>query len=108
MYIPIWALVVAALVFLVLLRLALFPRGGGMGGSGDMVEQQRRTTPRIATAEERALLARPDIAALIAAGKKIEAIRAVREASGLGLKEAKELVEATDSTPVKMVLDQSP
>lgn len=34
-----------------------------------------------------------DRAALLAAGRKIEAIKAVREASGLGLKEAKELVE---------------
>ncbi len=30
-------------------------------------------------------------------GKKIPAIKAVREATGLGLKEAKEIVESTDS-----------
>jgi ribosomal protein L7/L12 len=44
-------------------------------------------------ADEAALLARPEIAEPLAAGRKLEAIKAVRKASGLGLKEAKELVE---------------
>jgi ribosomal protein L7/L12 len=37
--------------------------------------------------------------ALLQEGKKIEAIKRVREATGLGLKEAKELVERWEATP---------
>lgn len=45
----------------------------------------------------------PEAAEALRAGNKIEAIRIVREKNGLGLKEAKEIVErigATDPTPV--------
>ena len=39
------------------------------------------------------MLADPEVAMALAANKKIEAIKLVREKTGLGLKEAKELVE---------------
>ena len=89
MFVPLWLLGLIALAFLVLLRLA-FARRGGV----DMIERQRRSAPpAIAPGEEAALRAHPEIAAALAAGSKIEAIKAVREASGLGLKESKDLVE---------------
>ncbi len=40
----------------------------------------------------------PQAQQALAAGKKIEAIKLVREATGLGLKEAKELVERVDAS----------
>ena len=85
MYVPLWLIGVVAVAFLVLLRLVF--RGGG-----EMIERQRRPAP-MPTAGQAALLARPDVAAALAAGHRIEAIKLVRAASGLGLKEAKELVE---------------
>ena len=89
MYVPLWLIGLTALAFLVLLRLAFSRRGGG-----DMLDRQRRAAPpALAPTEEAALRARPDVAAALASGSKIEAIKALREASGLGLKEAKELVE---------------
>ena len=89
MYVPLWLIGLTALAFLVLLRLAFSRRAGG-----DMIERQRRAAPpALAPGEEAALRARPDVAAALTSGSKIEAIKAVREASGLGLKEAKELVE---------------
>ena len=89
MYVPIWALGLAVFVFVVLARLAFARRGG------EMVERQRRAAPALAlpAAEEAALLAHPEVAQPLAAGRKIEAIRELRRISGLGLKEAKELVE---------------
>jgi ribosomal protein L7/L12 len=87
MFVPVWLLALAALVFLAVLRLAFARRGG------DMIERQRQDAPPIPAADEAALLARPEVAAPLAAGRKIEAIREVRRLSGLGLKEAKELVE---------------
>lgn len=40
----------------------------------------------------------PEVEQAIAAGRKIDAIKLVREETGLGLKEAKELVDARAST----------
>lgn len=89
MYVPL-PFVAATVVLLLVLALLAFRRRGG-----DMLEDQRREarSRAVPSAELRALLDRPDIAEAIAQGRKIEAIRLVRERSGLGLKEAKELVE---------------
>ncbi|MFN2100345.1 ribosomal protein L7/L12 [Altererythrobacter sp. MF3-039] len=86
-------------------------------GSGDMIEQQKResegflrNTPPPEPASERggslapggprtgveAMLAVPQIRAAIEGGRKIEAIKLVREATGMGLKEAKDLVEMAE------------
>ena len=97
MFVPVWLLALAGVAFVVLAWLAL-RRGGG-----EMIQGQQRDARRIAShapahrtaplPEEAALLAVPEIRAALAQGQKIEAIRLVRERSGLGLKEAKELVE---------------
>ena len=67
----------------------------------DMIERQRRevarelkhSTPHTSRSDEAALLAVPEIRAALDNGRKIEAIKLLRERTGLGLKEAKELVE---------------
>ena len=90
--------VIVAAIGLILLLLFLLMRRG----SGDMIERQRREAsvrarPRIPApatrADEAALLAEPEIREALDGGHKIEAIKLVRERTGLGLKEAKELVE---------------
>jgi hypothetical protein len=93
MFIPLWLLGLIALALVVLAWLAFYRRDGG-----EMLEGQRRAAPRHMARvhpilDEAGILARPEIATHLAAGRKIEAIKAVREASGLGLREAKELVE---------------
>jgi ribosomal protein L7/L12 len=87
MYVPLWLIGLVALAFLVLLRLA-FRRPGV-----EMLETQRRASPRAFSHNEQELLATPEIRAAINAGHKIAAIKLIREQSGLGLKEAKELLE---------------
>jgi len=92
MFVPL-PLIALAVLALVVLALLARRRGGG-----DMIEQQRRMAPppparRMTGESAEKILAQPDIAAAIAAGHKIEAIKLVRERTGLGLKEAKDLVE---------------
>jgi ribosomal protein L7/L12 len=101
MFIPLWLLAVAGFAFVVLVALAIRPRSGG-----EMIQGQQRDAQRLAAhsahsaqppaalqPEETAILADPEIGAALARGNKIEAIRLVRERTGLGLKESKELVE---------------
>ena len=97
-------------VIVVLAVFALMRRGG----SDDMIQRQMReakgllkNTPPPVPASKRsgrltpdgprtgveAMLAVPHIRAAIKAGRKVEAIKLVREATGLGLKEAKDLVD---------------
>ena len=79
-----------------------------------MIQGQRRDARRIARMPHRpaharritsrssrrgAVLAVPEIRAALAGGNKIEAIKRVRERTGLGLKEAKDLVERCALTP---------
>ena len=78
--------------------------------AGDMIERQKRESaglldnappprthgevkPGGLRSDEAGLLAQPDIRAALKKGRKIQAIKLVRERAGLGLKEAKELVE---------------
>jgi len=64
-----------------------------------MIERQRRATPRLSptpspiSTDQRTVLASSEVRAALAGGNKIEAIKLVRERTGLGLKEAKDLVE---------------
>ena len=98
MFVPVWLLALAGVAFVVLAWLAFRRRGGG-----EMIEGQQRDARRIAShapphraalpPDHAALLAVPEIGAALARGQKIEAIKLVRERSGLGLKEAKDLVE---------------
>ena len=101
---PLLAIVVAiGAIVLVLAIFLRFRRGGE-----DMIARQKRKTiaalerspsgqrevaPDTARSDVEALLAVPDIRDALQKGRKVEAIRLVRERAGIGLKEAKELVE---------------
>jgi large subunit ribosomal protein L7/L12 len=91
---PTTAIVIAVIVALALL--VLFLRGGGprrvgMGGPGSAPHLPARD--EIAPAADLPGEIRDAVERELAAGRKIEAIKLVRENSGLGLKEAKEFVE---------------
>jgi hypothetical protein len=86
MFVPLWILVPAVLFLLWLLSRAL-------GNRGDMIERQRRESAPVSPELLAQALADPDIRAAILGGHKIEAIKLVRERSGLDLKAAKDLVE---------------
>ena len=100
MFVPLWLLGLLAVAFVMVVWLALRRQGG------DMITRQQREI-RSATPlpplrpqlppEEAAFLGIPEIAAALVGGNKIEAIKLVRERSGLGLREAKELVERLQS-----------
>ncbi len=88
MFVPLWILaglfVVTALLALAVIR---------KSGADDMLSQQRRDAPPLHSIDEAALMALPEVTEALERGNKIEAIKHVRLASGLGLKESKELVE---------------
>ena len=89
MYVPLWIIAAAALALLWLGARALRrPRG-------DLVEQQRRAAGPAALEprDEAAVLALPEVRQVLGRGDKIAAIKLVRRHTGLGLKEAKDLVE---------------
>lgn len=86
MFVPLWILIPAALLLILLLVRAL------SGGRRDMIEQQRAASFEPGS-DHLTVLAQPDVQDAIAQGRKIEAIRLVRERTGLGLKESKQLVE---------------
>ncbi len=103
MFVPIPALVAIAVVIAFLLFLLM------RRGSRDMLDEQRReagvssprpsltrqpSTNRLTRHDIDHILDEPDIAAALAAGHKIKAIKLVRERTGLGLKESKDLVES--------------
>lgn len=86
MFVPLWILTPAALLLLVLLARVLG------GGGRDMIERQRASSFEPGS-DHLTVLAQDDVQDAIARGRKIEAIRLVRERTGLGLKESKQLVE---------------
>jgi large subunit ribosomal protein L7/L12 len=105
MYVPLPVLAAIAIAFLVLVFLAMRRRGGDrdllapprMGGTAPPppLSQPPRAWPASAAPIRGEL---PDalereVRELLAAGNKIEAIKQVRAATGLGLREAKEMVE---------------
>jgi len=93
MFVPLWLIGLTVALVLVLGTLA-FRRGGS-----EMLDRQRRASPHLAptpapvSTDQRTVLASPEIRAALARGDKIGAIKLVRDRTGLGLKEAKELVE---------------
>lgn len=91
--IPLWLFVAMCAAIVLLLGVAL-----RKGSGGDMIERQRRAT-RLPSADEAKALALPEVQAALQQGHKIEAIRIVREHTGLGLKESKELVESANRQP---------
>jgi hypothetical protein len=64
------------------------------GNRGDMIERQRRAATPVSPELLAQALADPEIRAAIEGGHKIEAIRLVRERTGLDLKGAKDLVDS--------------
>jgi len=104
MYVPIPALIAAGVVLLALLALALRRRGRGT----DLTAPPRYATPPpppryVPPARPWPAGAAPigdlpadlaaEVRALLAEDRKIEAIKLVRQATSLGLAEAKEMVE---------------
>jgi ribosomal protein L7/L12 len=87
MYVPLWILIPAALLLVVLLARALTG-----GNRREMVDGQRAAGFAPDSAHM-AVLAQPDVQRAIAERRFIEAIKLVRERTGLGLKESKQLVE---------------
>jgi large subunit ribosomal protein L7/L12 len=90
MFIPFW-LIALTLTGFALLAILSLRRGGG-----EMVERQRRAEPAPPVrlpSDRLAVLGSAEVRAALAAGNKIEAIKLVRESTGLGLKESKDLVE---------------
>ncbi len=72
--------------------------GLGLREAKDLVDGLERTlqangTPAAASPSAADALADPEVRALVAQGNKIAAIKRVRELTGLGLKEAKDLVD---------------
>ena len=95
MYLPLPVLAALGIVFLVLIVLVLRRRSGDR----DLIAPPGRAElPRRRLADPGAGIELPpevetEVRALLAAGNKIEAIKLVREATRLGLAEAKDLVE---------------
>lgn len=90
MFVPLWLIVVTLAALVVLAGLAFRRRGGD-----EMLERQQRMAPAapLTSSDHFAALADPEVRAALAADNKIAAIKRVRELTGLGLKEAKDLVE---------------
>ena len=88
MYVPLWILIPAALLLLVLLARAFT----GGGGRREMVGAQRASGFEPGS-QHLAVLAQPDVQKAIAERRMVEAIKLVRERTGLGLKESKQLIE---------------
>ena len=87
MFVPLYILIPAALLLLVLLARAF------TGGHGrEMLDRQREAGFEPGS-DHLTVLAQADVQAAIAGGRKIEAVRLVRERTGLGLRESKQLVE---------------
>ena len=101
MFIPIWAIIIAALVFAFLIG-RLMARDAPSRADPTQTDRSRTgqapPTPRNPEQARRITdaLADPQTRALIQNGEKIAAIKRVREATGLGLKEAKEAVERSE------------
>jgi ribosomal protein L7/L12 len=87
MFVPLWLLTLAGVAFAILAFLAFRSRS-----SGDMIERQRRASP-VPSGDQLEALASAEVRAALVGGNKLEAIKLIRERTGLGLKEAKELVE---------------
>lgn len=106
---PLLATIVAGAVLALALGAWMLLRlRGGERVRGDMIERQRRKAgapppaiPRRLDGIDRNAAAAhaldpntvPEIRAALEAGRKVEAVKMVRERFGLGLREAKELVE---------------
>jgi len=94
MYVPVPVLAAIGIAFLALLLIALRRRSG----ERDLIAPPRPAPPSARPAGAAPIGDAPpelaaEVRALLAAGSKIEAIKLVRAATGLGLAEAKDMVE---------------
>ncbi|MDP5277550.1 ribosomal protein L7/L12 [Sphingomonas sp. DG1-23] len=94
MFVPVSVLIGAGLVVLLLLALLLRPRRRDplMGGQPPIA----RTSKPAAAVTTLPPETEAEVRALLAAGRKIEAIKLARDAAHLGLKQAKDLVESME------------
>jgi hypothetical protein len=98
MYLPVPVLVAVGIAFAILVVFALRRRGGGQR---DLIAPPRAGAPMPppawpAAAPQGSGLppeVEGQVRVLVGAGQKIEAIKLVREATAMGLREAKDLVE---------------
>jgi ribosomal protein L7/L12 len=90
MFVPLWifGLALTLLALFAALAAVTSRRRGGV----EMVERQRRASPA-ASFDQLAVLASPAVRAALDGGRKIEAIKLIRERTGLGLRDAKDLAE---------------
>jgi len=94
MFVPVPVLIGAGLAVLLLLALLLRParrRDPLLGGQPRIARVSKPAPATTLPAESEA-----QVRILLAAGRKIEAIKVAREATGLGLKHAKDLVESME------------
>jgi len=93
MFVPLPILIAVGVVFLLLIALVVRPgrRDPLMGGQRP-VHRAAEPAPVVALPAE----TEAQVRALIAAGRKIDAIKLARDATHMGLKESKDLVEAME------------
>ena len=94
MFVPIPVLIGAGLFVLVLLVLVVRPgrrRDPLLGGQPSLAHAKQPVPVATLSADTEA-----QVRALLTAGRKIEAIKLAREATRLGLRQAKDLVEAME------------
>ena len=101
MFIPIPVLIATGVAFLVLLLFALRSSRGRdplMGGGQAPRDRPAPIAQKVAMAAPVALPPEVEaqVRALLAAGRKIEAIKLARDVTHLGLKETKDLVESLE------------
>jgi ribosomal protein L7/L12 len=99
MFVPLWLIGVTLALVVGLAALAVGRSRSGGSGPTEMIEGQRRNsphqmrTPTPVSTDQRSVLASAEVRLALERGDKIAAIKLVRARTGLGLKEAKDLVE---------------
>lgn len=99
MFIPLPVLIAAGVLILVLI--AMIARAGRkrdplMGGAPPRAYRGTKPVPRPVPVATLSPEVEREVRALLAAGRKIQAIKLARDATHLGLKETKDLVEALE------------
>jgi hypothetical protein len=89
MFVPLWLIGLTLALLVLFAGLAFRRRGGGT----EMIQRQRRASFTPST-DQLAALASAEVRAALVGGNKIEAIKLIHERTGLGLKDAKDLVES--------------
>jgi ribosomal protein L7/L12 len=95
-------MLIVAVVVLVVVGMIVFRLRGSWGISTVRVDMPSTLPPPVTLASDE------EVRRLLAAGNKIQAIKRVRELSGMGLKEAKDYVEALPNAPALASLGPTP